>query len=333
MAGILALLTMFSLASLLTEASVLVPALYVFGDSIVDGGNTQANPLYGIDLNTTIPIRWSNGKTVADFIASFLGLPFVPPSTSTSGVKISKTGVNYGHSSCGLLRQTFLANCSFEDQIGQFNLTVANDLTKEFNPQELVQHLTSSVFLVSFGQNDYNFNYLSSGVVSKMAPQEFAKILLNEMSTGLKTLYKLGARKFVVKNIWPLGCLPHFVNQLDPRAVSCNETINQLVVPYSNNLPIMLNDLQSYLIGAAFSHSNEFQFVADLMENPRKYGITNTIGYCYDPDKPNTICKDRDQYLNFDFFHPTQAANYVFSLNCFDGTLCSPLNIRTLVGA
>ncbi|KAI7993984.1 GDSL esterase/lipase [Camellia lanceoleosa] len=285
MAEILALLTMFSLASLLTEAFVLVPALYVFEDSIIDGGNTQPTPRYGIDLNTTIPIRWSNGKTVAISL------------------------------------------------IGQFNLTVANDITKAFNHQELVQHLTSSVFLVSFGINDYSFNYLSFGVVSKMAPQEFAKILLNEMSTGLKTLYRLGARKFVVKNIWPLGCLPHFVNQLDPRAVSCNETINQLVVPYSNSLPILLNDLQSYLIGAAFSQSNEFQFVADLMENPRKYGITNTTGYCYNYNKPNTICKDRDQYLNFDTFHPTQAANYVFSLNCFDGTLCSPLNIRTLIGA
>ncbi|CAL5354909.1 unnamed protein product [Camellia sinensis] len=62
-------------------------------------------------------------------------------------------------------------------------------------------------------------------------------------------------------------------------------------------------------------------------------GITNTTGKCYNYNNPNTICKDRDQYLNFDTVHPTQAANYVFSLNCFGGTLCSPLNIRTLVGA
>ncbi|CAL5428512.1 unnamed protein product [Camellia sinensis] len=62
-------------------------------------------------------------------------------------------------------------------------------------------------------------------------------------------------------------------------------------------------------------------------------GITNTTGKRYNYNNPNTICKDRDQYLNFDTVHPTQAANYVFLLNCFGGTLCSPLNIRTLVGA
>ena len=90
-------------------------------------------------------------------------------------------------------------NCSFEDQIGQFNLIVANDLTKAFNEQELVQHLTSSVFLVSFGINDYSPNYLSSGVVSKMASQVLAKILLIEMSTGLK-VKKLVSFKF--SSVW-----------------------------------------------------------------------------------------------------------------------------------
>ncbi|CAL5354905.1 unnamed protein product [Camellia sinensis] len=159
MAGIFSLLTMLSLASLLTEASVHILALYVFEDAIVDGGNTQPTPPYAIDLNTTIPIHWTNGKTIANFIVSFLGLSFVPAYTNTSRVEISKTN------------------------IGQYNLTVANDLTKAFNEQELVQHLTSFVFLVSFGINDYSFNYLSSRVVNKMAPQEFAKILLNEMLT------------------------------------------------------------------------------------------------------------------------------------------------------
>ncbi|KAL7163683.1 hypothetical protein ACSBR2_039744 [Camellia fascicularis] len=147
---------------------------------------------------------------------------------------------------------------------------MANDLTKAFSQQELVQHLKCSAFFVSFSISDYSFNYISSRVVSKMAPQEFAKILLNEMSTGLKTLYRLGARKFVVKNIWPLWYTPNFVNQSDPRVVSCNETINRLIIPYSNSLPSMLNDLQSYLTGAAFSHSNDFQSVTNLMENPGK---------------------------------------------------------------
>ncbi|GMP93687.1 hypothetical protein CsSME_00043413 [Camellia sinensis var. sinensis] len=277
MAGIFALLTMLFLASLLTEASAHVLALYVFEDAIVDGGNTQPTPPHGIDLNTTISIRWTNEKLMLISLVNFgffllllsVSVSLSPSllffmvlypmileiSSYTSGLEISKTDVNYGQVGCGLLHRTGPKNCSFEDQIGQFNLTVANDLTKAFNEQELVQHLTSSVFLVSFGINDYSPNYLSSGVVSKMAPQEFAKMLLNEMSMALKTLYRLSARKFVVKNIWPLWRTPNF-----------------LIIPYSNSLPSMLNDLQFYLTGDAFSHSNDFLFVTALMQNSGKYG-------------------------------------------------------------
>ncbi|GMP93685.1 hypothetical protein CsSME_00043411 [Camellia sinensis var. sinensis] len=71
MAGIFALLTMLFLASLITEASVHVLALYVFEDAIVDGGNTQPTPPHGIDLNTTIPIRWTNEKLMLISLVNF----------------------------------------------------------------------------------------------------------------------------------------------------------------------------------------------------------------------------------------------------------------------
>ena len=50
----------------------LVPALYVFGDSTVDGGNHPPQTgSYGIDLNpSSIPKRWTNGETIADFIGN-----------------------------------------------------------------------------------------------------------------------------------------------------------------------------------------------------------------------------------------------------------------------
>ncbi|CAL5354921.1 unnamed protein product [Camellia sinensis] len=55
-----------------------VAALYVFGDSTVDAGNNnyvhkaaRANSLpYGIDFNNTPTGRFTNGKTIADFIGS-----------------------------------------------------------------------------------------------------------------------------------------------------------------------------------------------------------------------------------------------------------------------
>ncbi|GMP93728.1 hypothetical protein CsSME_00043441 [Camellia sinensis var. sinensis] len=59
--------------------------------------------------------------------------------------------------------------------------------------------------------------------------------------------------------------------------------------------------------------------------------VTNTTRECHST-LTDSLCSNRDQYLYFDYFHTTQAANHVFSLNCFNGILCSPLNIIQLVG-
>ncbi|KAI7993754.1 GDSL esterase/lipase [Camellia lanceoleosa] len=317
------------------ETISLVPALYIFGDSTVDGGNKlPSGTPYGIDLNTTAPIRWTNGETIADFVAIFLGLPLVPPYIDMSQAGISRMGVNYAFAGCGIMPQTGQNGWSLDGQIEKFNSTLKNNLTKMLSDPDLLQHLKHSIFLFSFGINDYVRLYLpkNSGTLSKLPPDAFAQFLQNELSVGLTTLYGWGARKFLVNNIWPLGCTPWYANASDPLAICCNETINQLVRPYNKKLPVMLKELQSKLSGAVFSHSNDFEFVEDLKENPTNYGITNTTGECHSTST-DFLCSNRDQYLYFDYLHTTQAANHVFSLNCFNGTLCSPLNIIQLVGA
>ncbi|CAL5428548.1 unnamed protein product [Camellia sinensis] len=73
-----------------------VAALYVFGDSTVDAGNNnyvhkaaRANSLpYGIDFNNTPTGRFTNGKTIADFIAQR---------------KTAMDGINYASAGCGPL--------------------------------------------------------------------------------------------------------------------------------------------------------------------------------------------------------------------------------------
>ncbi|XP_058183552.1 GDSL esterase/lipase At1g71691-like [Rhododendron vialii] len=130
-----------------------------------------------------------------------------------------------------------------------------------------------------------------------------------------------------------MGCTPLYANQSDPLAICCNESINQLLMPFNNSLPTTLMKLQSDLPGSVFSNSDDFRFVSDLKSNVAKYGISNTTGSCLSEYFGGTPCADRDRYLYFDMVHTTQAANYVFSLNCFNGTLCSPGNIISLVGA
>ncbi|KAI8539328.1 hypothetical protein RHMOL_Rhmol09G0173800 [Rhododendron molle] len=201
----------------------LAPALYVFGDSTVDGGNRlPPNPAYGMDLNSSVPPRWSNGLNIADFHATFLGLPLVPPYNNMSVAGGSTTGVNYGSAGCGILPQTG-------------------------HP-------------------------------------------INE--NGI--LHGLGGRKFVVNNIWPMGCTPGFSTRQPDGENCCDEKINQLLIPYNNSLPQMLMKLEGTLPGFLFSSCDDFQFIADLKMNEAQYGITHVTGRCLSDSYWGTPCRDRD---------------------------------------
>ncbi|XP_057758372.1 GDSL esterase/lipase At2g03980-like isoform X3 [Arachis stenosperma] len=99
-----------------SEESKQIPALYVFGDSLVDSGNNHYVPgedpqnyfPYGIDFGTPTG-RCTNGKTVADFLAIYLGLPFAPAYLGLSRSKrkrIVTTGINYASAGSGILPDT-----------------------------------------------------------------------------------------------------------------------------------------------------------------------------------------------------------------------------------
>ncbi|KAK4341327.1 hypothetical protein RND71_039828 [Anisodus tanguticus] len=88
----------------------LVPALFAFGDSLIDNGNNnklfsfaKANYFpYGIDLGGPTG-RFSNGYTIIDQIADLLGLPLLPPHSESSNVNKMRYGVNYASAAAGIL--------------------------------------------------------------------------------------------------------------------------------------------------------------------------------------------------------------------------------------
>ncbi|XP_026383031.1 GDSL esterase/lipase At2g03980-like isoform X2 [Papaver somniferum] len=98
------------------QGPVVAPALYVFGDSLVDSGNNnylqtlaKANYLpYGVDFPNGSTGRFTNGKTTVDFFAEWLGLPYVPPYLGLSEEEKSKTitGINYASGASGILPET-----------------------------------------------------------------------------------------------------------------------------------------------------------------------------------------------------------------------------------
>ncbi|KAB1199426.1 GDSL esterase/lipase 6 [Morella rubra] len=68
--------------------STYVPAIFTFGDSIFDGGNNHFNhnisaqadfPPYGSSYFPSPTGRFTNGRTVVDFISQYVGIEFQQP--------------------------------------------------------------------------------------------------------------------------------------------------------------------------------------------------------------------------------------------------------------
>ncbi|KAF6168205.1 hypothetical protein GIB67_011590 [Kingdonia uniflora] len=99
----------------------MVPAVFVFGDSLVDVGNNnhlelslaKADfPHNGLDFpRKKATGRFSNGKNAADFIAEKLGLPTSPPylslrSLSNNSNNAFTMGVSFASGGAGILNET-----------------------------------------------------------------------------------------------------------------------------------------------------------------------------------------------------------------------------------
>ncbi|KAE9467442.1 hypothetical protein C3L33_00648, partial [Rhododendron williamsianum] len=112
------------------------------------------------------------------------------------------------------------------------------------NRTKLSNALSKSIFVVCMGSNDY-MNYLQPGSnTSKLYnAEQFGEFLVNELGNHLQViqshsafeinkilcmeLYNLGARKFVVFEVAPLGCLPDVLDKTKPSTL-CDEQINGL---------------------------------------------------------------------------------------------------------
>ncbi|XP_057522059.1 GDSL esterase/lipase 7-like [Amaranthus tricolor] len=330
----------------------LAPAMFVFGDSLSDGGNNnwlptlaKANyPPYGTNFPDGPTGRFTNGKLVIDFIADYLGLPYPPPYIMPFRPKIV-TGYNYASAACGILPETGkeIGLClDLEEQVKLFERTIRKQLSSKLkNPSQLSQHLEKSIFMVNIGSNDFLGNYFgsSSGTRQRYNPQQFNQLLIDALSLKLQELYKLGARKLVVFELGPLGCLSSMVRRFKPEG-RCDENINQIVKNFNTRLALMLKSLTSSLQHSHFILGRAHWLGYDAIINPTKYGLIDGKNPCCKTLGNGTLtcipflpsCKNPNQHFFWDGSHLTEAINSLIASQCISGSsVCLPFNIQQLV--
>ncbi|KAJ8637124.1 hypothetical protein MRB53_011391 [Persea americana] len=338
-----------------TGGEALTPAMFIFGDSLIDNGNNNFLPSiakanyapYGIDLGSPTG-RFCNGLTVVDYGAELLGLPLVPPylSPASKGVKILR-GVNYASAAAGILDDTgrhYGARITFNGQILLFQKTVNEELPLLFQTQEdISQYLAKSVFAINVGSNDYINNYLLPNLYPTSrtySGDAFAGLLANTFSQQLKALYRLGARKMLLVGIGPLGCIPSQLSMASDDN-GCVERVNNLVRLYNDRLIGLSNSLNASLPGSFFVYQDVYRVFADMINNPSNYGFSVTNKACCGSGRYGGAlsclplqqpCPNRGQHIFWDSFHPTQAVNAIIAGTCYteSATDCHPISARQL---
>ncbi|MCD9644399.1 hypothetical protein HAX54_032597 [Datura stramonium] len=328
----------------------LVPAMFIFGDSLIDNGNNNNLPSfakanyfpYGIDFDGGPTGRFSNGYTMVDEIAELLGLPLIPAHSEASGDQM-RFGVNYASAAAGILDNTgrnFVGRIPFNQQIKNFENTL-DQITDNLGAPDVAQGLAKCIFFVGMGSNDYLNNYLMPNYDTKNRynPQQYANLLVQQYTQQLTRLYNLGARKFVIGGVGLMGCIPSILAQSNTNV--CSEEVNQLILPFTNNVKSMLTSLNANLPASKFIYIDIKNLFQDLLTNYRRYGFSVINRGCCGIGRNRgqitclpmqTPCPNRDQYIFWDAFHPTEAVNILFARKAFNGGPDDvyPINIQQL---
>ncbi|KAJ8617396.1 hypothetical protein MRB53_013582 [Persea americana] len=282
--------------SIEVRGSYQVPAILVYGDSLVDNGNNnnlyslaKANYFpYGIDFYQGPSGRFSNGKTAAYMWGEKLGLPYLPTFVqSKSNVHAMLSGVNYASAAGGILDETSQhlgGRFSLSQQVMNFESNM-NDLRNEMGPNNLTQYLAKSIALMVSGSNDYLINYLLPYLYNSShncTPQGYADLLLNHYTRQILALHSVGIRKFFLAGLGPLGCVPNQLAQNRTPPGQCVSSVNEIVGLFNVGLKSLVDQLNGNHTGAIFLYGNAYGAIGDMINNPSTYGFQMTNEGCWD---------------------------------------------------
>ncbi|CAL9089075.1 unnamed protein product [Musa textilis] len=331
-----------------------VPAIYVFGDSTADvgnnnylpGSNAKANfPHNGVDFPFSRPTgRFSNGYNGIDFLAIHMGFRRSPPPflslANKTNHQISRglKGVNFASGGSGILDSTG-STITMTKQIQYFS-TIRSNIMAQIASEPTYRLLSKSIFLISSGGNDIFAYFTENSSPNATEKVRFIGALVSKYESHLKALYVLGARKFGIVDVPPIGCCP-YPRSLNPTG-ACLDILNELSVAFNKAVKLLMHRLSSTMKGMKYSVGSSYAVVSGIIRNPAALGYKEIKTACCGAGKfngesgctPNaTYCSERHLYLFWDLLHPTHATSKLAGVAIYYGSqqFASPVNFRQLV--
>jgi phospholipase/lecithinase/hemolysin len=274
-------------------------SLYVFGDSLSDGGNA-----YALAGTTFLPPpyaqRFSNGPVAVEYLASQLGIAGFGPSVN-GGTNYAVGGATTGagnfnfavNSPPGL--PASLATTGMLNQVGSF---VGSSATP--NPEQ-------TLYVVWGGPNDF---FLGSAIGAN--PAVTAQTAIANLATELVLLAAAkGAQHIVVNNMPNLGSTPLGL----AGGASQSAALTQLTLAFNAGLAQAISQVEQ-LTGIDIIEFSTFNLLNEILADPLRYGFTNVTGRCI--DSLAALQSSCQGYLFFDSVHPTTAAHQIIGSRLYN---------------
>lgn len=308
-----------------------IPAVIVFGDSIVDPGNNNNRKTiakanyepYGRDFIGKKPTgRFSNGRIPPDFIAEELGVNMILPAYLDPNLQIQDllTGVSFASGGSGYdpLTPVTASALSLSDQLDLFKEYISK-IDAAVGQERTATILSKSLFIVCLGSNDIANNYFS------IPPRRlhydisaYTDLMVNSASNFFQELYGQGARRIGVLSVPAIGCVPSQRTLGGGIERECYEIINQAARLFNSKLSSQIDSLNKKLPDARLVYLDIYNSLLSLIQNPSKYGFqVANKGCCGTGNIEVTLlcnrytpgtCDDPSKYIFWDSFHPTEKA-------------------------
>lgn len=276
-------------------------ALYIFGDSLSDPGNTYAvhgeinQPIWEVIPEEPYDSRrFSNGITWAEHLARGL-------KTYRGGLPAYRSPWFGNYAFAGARAQGMgAAKPSFGDQVQKY-MGVSGGAADP-----------NALYVVQFGGNDIRDALTAAQTVlyqggSPGEAQAAAEAVLGgaiqAMAYNIGLLRQAGAQNFLVANAPNLGKVPAI------QALGVSDFAEALSLGFNFFLDGLIGNFA--LSGASVYRLDMFSFLDAATEYPLGFGFADAATPCLQVfEAPATgVCSDPDQHLFWDGIHPTRAGH------------------------
>ncbi|TXG59831.1 hypothetical protein EZV62_014404 [Acer yangbiense] len=315
-----------------TASSRSVPAMFVFGDSIVDPGNNnhietlvKCNfPPYGRDFKGGKPTgRFSNGLIPSDLLAKGFGVKDIVPAYLDPNLQPQDliTGVSFASGASGYdpLTSKIASVISMTKQLDLFKQSLTK-IKAAVGEEQTANILSKSIFVVCSGSDDIANTYFGTPFRRLHYDiNSYTDLMSNAASSFLQELYGVGARRIVAVTVPPIGCVPSQRTISGGIARECSEPANQVAKLFNSKFSSAIGSLSQKFPDSKIVFFDVYTPLLSLIQNPANYGFEMvTEGCCGTGNIEVSIlctqlsdsktCKDDTKYIFWDSYHPTEAA-------------------------